>query len=197
MDREAWHATVHGVAKSWTRLSDWNKLNWTEGSFISVFHLNFPTRVPNGFVYFLIFLVYKALTWFKKSKWCRKYPQKIVNSSPNHHWCYVFHPFPSSHPLWIMNFIVFSGFPFLCFFLSFFPFFKFCTNEKIHVEFLNNFFLLLEITNYRFCFVLCFSHLAPHPWKCFIQFAELFLTLLYSTLLCCIVRGTSDQNFPP
>ena len=23
MDREAWHAAVHGVAKSWTRLSDW------------------------------------------------------------------------------------------------------------------------------------------------------------------------------
>ena len=22
MDREAWHATVHGVTKSWTRLSD-------------------------------------------------------------------------------------------------------------------------------------------------------------------------------
>ena len=22
MDREAWHATVHGVAKSWTQLSD-------------------------------------------------------------------------------------------------------------------------------------------------------------------------------
>ena len=22
MDREAWHAMVHGVAKSWTRLSD-------------------------------------------------------------------------------------------------------------------------------------------------------------------------------
>ena len=22
MDREAWHATVHGVAESWTRLSD-------------------------------------------------------------------------------------------------------------------------------------------------------------------------------
>ena len=22
MDRESWHATVHGVAKSWTRLSD-------------------------------------------------------------------------------------------------------------------------------------------------------------------------------
>ena len=23
MDREAWHAVIHGVAKSWTRLSDW------------------------------------------------------------------------------------------------------------------------------------------------------------------------------
>ena len=26
MDREAWHAAVHGVAKSWTRLSDWTEL---------------------------------------------------------------------------------------------------------------------------------------------------------------------------
>ena len=28
MDREAWCAVVHGVSKSWTWLSDWNKLNW-------------------------------------------------------------------------------------------------------------------------------------------------------------------------
>ena len=27
MDREAWRAAVHGVAKSWTRLSDWTELN--------------------------------------------------------------------------------------------------------------------------------------------------------------------------
>ena len=28
MDREAWHAAVHGVAKSRTWLSDWTELNW-------------------------------------------------------------------------------------------------------------------------------------------------------------------------
>ena len=31
MDRKAWHAAIHGVAKSRTRLSDWTELNWTEG----------------------------------------------------------------------------------------------------------------------------------------------------------------------
>ena len=28
MDREAWHAAVHGVAKNWTWLTDWTELNW-------------------------------------------------------------------------------------------------------------------------------------------------------------------------
>ena len=30
MDREAWRAAVHGVAKNRTWLSDWTELNWTE-----------------------------------------------------------------------------------------------------------------------------------------------------------------------
>ena len=30
MDREASHAVVQGVAKSWTRLSDWAELNWSK-----------------------------------------------------------------------------------------------------------------------------------------------------------------------
>ena len=29
MDSEAWHAVIHGVAKSPTWLSDWTELNWT------------------------------------------------------------------------------------------------------------------------------------------------------------------------
>ena len=28
MGREAWSAAIHGVAKSWTWLSDWTELNW-------------------------------------------------------------------------------------------------------------------------------------------------------------------------
>ena len=32
MDREAWRAAVHGVAKSQTRLSDWTELNWVQDS---------------------------------------------------------------------------------------------------------------------------------------------------------------------
>ena len=33
MDREAWRAAVHGVAKSQTQLSDWTKLIWQPSFF--------------------------------------------------------------------------------------------------------------------------------------------------------------------
>ena len=33
MDREAWHAVIHGITKSRTWLSDWTELNWTELNF--------------------------------------------------------------------------------------------------------------------------------------------------------------------
>ena len=36
MDRDAWRATIHGVGKSWTRLSDWTELNWTELNVIKI-----------------------------------------------------------------------------------------------------------------------------------------------------------------
>ena len=38
MDREAWHAAVHGVTKSWTGLSNWTELNHVtfDGFFIYI-----------------------------------------------------------------------------------------------------------------------------------------------------------------
>ena len=32
MDREAWRAVIHGVAKSQTRLSNWTELNYFQGA---------------------------------------------------------------------------------------------------------------------------------------------------------------------
>ena len=32
MDRKAWHAAIHGVAKSQTQLNDWSELNWADGT---------------------------------------------------------------------------------------------------------------------------------------------------------------------
>ena len=35
MDKESWHAAIHGVAKSWAWLSDWTELNWEGQSVMS------------------------------------------------------------------------------------------------------------------------------------------------------------------
>ena len=41
MDREAWRAAIHGVAKSRTWLRDWTELNWTESVDVHSCHLLF------------------------------------------------------------------------------------------------------------------------------------------------------------
>ena len=38
VDREVWHAAIHGVAKSCTRLSDWTELKWRTSWFLPGFH---------------------------------------------------------------------------------------------------------------------------------------------------------------
>ena len=46
MDREAWRAAIHGVAKSWTRLSDWTELNWINNVSVEMraVHTGLPCR---------------------------------------------------------------------------------------------------------------------------------------------------------
>ena len=47
-----WCATVHGVAKSWTWLNDWNELNWVQKySYQIIFtHIRYKTPCPPLFI---------------------------------------------------------------------------------------------------------------------------------------------------
>ena len=39
MDRKAWNAAVHGVTKSWARLSDWTELKWKRSDYVICLHI--------------------------------------------------------------------------------------------------------------------------------------------------------------
>ena len=74
MDREAWRAAIYGVAKSWTWLSNWTKLNW-EGA--KVWHLSSQwLSCPNQ-------MSYKLWKWVKNFCFCRRQRKKAKTS---HYW---------------------------------------------------------------------------------------------------------------
>ena len=52
MNREAWHAAIHGVTKSRTWLSDWSELNWSRYQTVITFYLG------QGLVSWIIFTCY-------------------------------------------------------------------------------------------------------------------------------------------
>ena len=66
MDREAWRAAVHGVAKSWTRLSD-----WTECAFLPLFCLFFFCQ---WFITCCLFYMY-----FRLWKWLDKKQIRVIS----------------------------------------------------------------------------------------------------------------------
>ena len=59
MDREAWHAVIHGVAKSWTRLSNWTELNWR-----TFWHYVKYSHVHSGWALIIWSQLWGLLWWF-------------------------------------------------------------------------------------------------------------------------------------
>ena len=58
-DREAWHAIVHGVTKTWTWMGNWTTITmWTESKDSSFFHLSSRTESLT----IVIFIIQKADT---------------------------------------------------------------------------------------------------------------------------------------
>ena len=74
MDREAWRAVIHRVAKSQTERLNWTELNWTEGSSRGHFSLRTLWPVsgsPLGLLYQIVSLtfstvVFRAVNVYKK-----------------------------------------------------------------------------------------------------------------------------------
>ena len=76
MDRGAWRAAIHGVAKSRTRLSNWTELNWTE--------LKYPPG-SNGRMWFSYPMLGTCLpiTW-TSSVFCFAFPSLLYFRPPPH-----------------------------------------------------------------------------------------------------------------
>ena len=49
IDRKAWGAAIHGVAKSQTRLSDWTELNWLLVESVTIFGTLKPIRTSSSY----------------------------------------------------------------------------------------------------------------------------------------------------
>ena len=92
MEREAWHAAIHGLAKSQTRLSKWTELNWTELNEAYLVHakLTLVCIIVNSYVQFF------SLAYLEAQRRTRHYLSI----------------FPISSSLWLF-FLVSSHLPYL------------------------------------------------------------------------------------
>ena len=73
MDRESWHAAVHGVAKSQTQLSDWTELNWTE-ALADWYHKGWEKETSSSFTLLKIQLRISSYAWLNfNASWTLSY----------------------------------------------------------------------------------------------------------------------------
>ena len=69
MDREAWHAAIHGVAKCRTWVSDWTEVNW-------MFHCVFVLQLSYPFI----------CQWTSRLLPCPSYCKHYINTIPLAQW---------------------------------------------------------------------------------------------------------------
>ena len=80
VNREAWRAAVHGVAKSWTRLSNWTELNWTSWKksydqprqHMKSRDVTLPTKVHLVKAMVFPVVIYECETWTIKKAECQR-----------------------------------------------------------------------------------------------------------------------------
>ena len=72
MDGGAWWATVHGVAKSRTRLSDFTSLHFTSDSILKSRDITLPTKVHLAKAMVFPVVMYGCESWTVKKAECRR-----------------------------------------------------------------------------------------------------------------------------
>ena len=59
MDGEAWRATVHGIAKSRTRLSNWTELGWIlSTTWMNIENITLRKKLDTKVTYWMILLIW-------------------------------------------------------------------------------------------------------------------------------------------